>query len=366
MQTQAGTHNDVGEPVAGFDIDASSKSSAATEQEIPDQSAVMPPSESTSSSNASTKNVGNSLTTIAAQPLAVLVVDDSSALRSTMQLLLEQHGCSVCTAPGGEDALAQIQHRYNTQQAMFSVILCDVHMEPHMGGYAMTSTLRDWESSFPTGTKPPQPVVLMSGDASDVAIQEGYRVGANAYISKPAELDELLRVMRVAVLHAGGVSSSSFAATWQPSKAVKHPLESSVVLQSGSASHSSIAIAQPVGAELFASLRPVYGPDIESLIDDVIHDIQAALVELKSKSGRAKQPSAHKLKGLFGVLFLKDAFDECGMIEDSCRNELDGSESDIDLRIQNVCSLLEKSLSGEILPERKRFEIPRNKSFTNR
>ena len=288
---------------------------------------------------------------VAGQPLDVLVVDDSMALRSTMRMLLQQHGCTVSTAAEGKEAVDEIKGRYNRQQAMFSVVLCDVQMGASMGGYKMTSTLRTWESGLPIGAKPQQPVVLISGDASDEAVQEGYENGANAYIGKPVDLDELLRVLNDVVMHARSTASKLATAAEQSLE------EPGVGLQLDSASHCTTAAAVEFptlvpAVEFCDALRLMYGPSVEEFLSTLIQEIQECLAELKSNRSAE---DAHKLKGLFGALYLKDAFDECELIYQLSLSQLDGNQEKIELHIRNVFCLYDKCMAGEILPKKEGF-----------
>ena len=271
----------------------------------------------------------------------VLVVDDSISLRHTMKLLLEQSGCTVLTAASGDAALVQIQQRHNSQQAMFSVVLCDVQMAPHMGGYAMTSSLREWESALPTATK--QPVILMSGDASEAAAQKGYANGANAFLQKPVEFDELLRVISDVVIPASSIDSKPAMTAGQLLKEPQMVLQPSVIVPA---------------IEFCNALQLVYGPDVQNLLSSMIVEIREGLAGLQIKKAAE---DAHKLKGLFGALYLKDAFDKCALIHRLC--QLDGNNEQIELHTQNLVCLFDKSMTGEILPEKQRFFAPKRPEY---
>ena len=273
----------------------------------------------------------------------VLVVDDSMALRHTMKLLLEQSGCTVSTAAGGDAALVQIQQRHDNQQAMFSVVLCDVQMAPHMGGYAMTSTLREWESGRKQPTARNQPVILMSGDASEAAAQKGYANGANAFLQKPVEFDELLRVISDVVIPASSIDSKPAMTAGQLLKEPQMVLQPSVIVPA---------------IEFCNALQLVYGPDVQNLLSSMIVEIREGLAGLQIKKAAE---DAHKLKGLFGALYLKDAFDKCALIHRLC--QLDGNNEQIELHTQNLVCLFDKSMTGEILPEKQRFFAPKRPEY---
>lgn len=112
----------------------------------------------------------------------VLVVDDDEQIRLLLCLLLEEDGYNVHTATGGEEALDEMMKR------RFDAVLTDVEMPGTTG----LDVLEFCRVIFPR-----VPVILMS------AISEEYRKpalkrGAWAYVEKPFDGDELLRVLRAA------------------------------------------------------------------------------------------------------------------------------------------------------------------------
>ncbi len=109
----------------------------------------------------------------------VLIADDEPHIRRILQFLLENEGFEVQLAEDGAQAVDTIaKWRPN-------LILLDVMM-PHMDGFAVLEHIR---GKFETSSIP---VIMLTakGEVSDKV--RGLRGGANDYIIKPFDQDELL------------------------------------------------------------------------------------------------------------------------------------------------------------------------------
>ena len=112
----------------------------------------------------------------------ILVVDDSPDNVFLIQTILEEEGYTVSTAKDGPSALADIE------QSPPHVILLDVMM-PGMDGFEVTQRIRqNTKLSF-------IPILLITAyDQPSVA--QGLDMGADDFIRKPVEVDELLARVR--------------------------------------------------------------------------------------------------------------------------------------------------------------------------
>jgi pilus assembly protein CpaE len=115
----------------------------------------------------------------------VLVVDDDDMMRKMTSGILTRHGFDVLNAENGRDALAQVQ---STRP---DLILLDVMM-PEMDGYEACRRIR---ADPATGTIP---VLMLTSLASVEQKVKGFEAGADDYLAKPYEAEEL--VARVNVL----------------------------------------------------------------------------------------------------------------------------------------------------------------------
>lgn len=109
----------------------------------------------------------------------ILVIEDESGLRETIQEFLETEGFRVLCAINGT-------HGVNlAQEYQPDLILCDVHM-PGMDGYDVLTTL----SHNPTTANIPFIFLTAKGKKADW--RQGMELGADDYLTKPFTADELL------------------------------------------------------------------------------------------------------------------------------------------------------------------------------
>jgi DNA-binding response OmpR family regulator len=108
-----------------------------------------------------------------------LVVDDDPAIREILVTNLEAEGMDVATADNGDDA-ARL-----ARELMPDLVVLDVMM-PGRDGYAVLADLK----SDPTTAE--IPIVLLTAKASDDDVWEGWKAGADYYITKPFTIEELM------------------------------------------------------------------------------------------------------------------------------------------------------------------------------
>ncbi|MBF1999197.1 MAG: response regulator [Synechococcales cyanobacterium C42_A2020_086] len=108
----------------------------------------------------------------------ILVVDDIADNSFLLQTLLEAEGYQVEIADSGAAALAKVEANPP------DLILLDVMM-PGMNGYEVTRRIRE------NPRLPFIPIVLVTGHMQATA-SEGFEVGADGFIRKPIDFDELL------------------------------------------------------------------------------------------------------------------------------------------------------------------------------
>lgn len=108
-----------------------------------------------------------------------LVVDDDPAIREILVTNLEAEGMDVATAANGDDA-ARLARELTPD-----LVVLDVMM-PGRDGYAVLADLK----SDPTTAE--IPIVLLTAKASEDDVWEGWKSGADYYITKPFTIDELM------------------------------------------------------------------------------------------------------------------------------------------------------------------------------
>ncbi len=116
--------------------------------------------------------------------LHALIVDDSAAVRAFVRASLEDHGFArVQEAETGFDALRLLAS--NT----FDVVIVDVNM-PDINGLELLAFMK--KSPRQQGTRK----ILISTRVDGPDAQRGDELGADAFLSKPFEVDELRDLIR--------------------------------------------------------------------------------------------------------------------------------------------------------------------------
>ncbi|MEV0995209.1 response regulator transcription factor [Nonomuraea sp. NPDC050202] len=127
------------------------------------------------------------------EPARLLVVDDEPALREALQSSLEFEGYKVVTANDGQQALDALAAE------PYDAVLLDVMM-PRLDGLTACRRLRGSGNHVPV-------LMLTARDAVGDRVS-GLDAGADDYLVKPFELDELLARVR-ALLRRGALSTGT-------------------------------------------------------------------------------------------------------------------------------------------------------------
>lgn len=110
----------------------------------------------------------------------ILVVDDEPQIRSLLAMALRREGYRVTVREDGIAALPDIE------RGDVSVLLTDLKM-PRMGGLDLIRAAK--------GLKPDLASILITAFASTETAVEALRFGADDYLAKPFQLDDLRRVV---------------------------------------------------------------------------------------------------------------------------------------------------------------------------
>jgi DNA-binding NtrC family response regulator len=110
--------------------------------------------------------------------MKILVVDDEAPIRDMVKKsLFQMGGFDVEVAKNGLEAIEKIE------KDVFDLVLTDLKM-PGMDGLELLKTIK--------GTRPEVMVILMTAYGSIETAVEAMKMGANDYITKPIDLNELL------------------------------------------------------------------------------------------------------------------------------------------------------------------------------
>ena len=111
----------------------------------------------------------------------ILIVDDEQSYRQLLSLVFEEQGNTIRTAMNGRQALDLL----SAEPA--DVIISDVKM-PDMDGIEMLRSVRE--------TLPDLGVILMTAFASVETAREAFKLGADDFIQKPFDVEELKLIVK--------------------------------------------------------------------------------------------------------------------------------------------------------------------------
>lgn len=107
----------------------------------------------------------------------ILLVEDEENLHDALKLNLELEGYEITSAFDGNEALKAVKDEY------FDLIILDV-MLPHVDGITVTETIRIQNNEVP--------ILILSAKNSSADRVLGLKKGADDYMVKPFNLEELL------------------------------------------------------------------------------------------------------------------------------------------------------------------------------
>lgn len=118
----------------------------------------------------------------------ILLVEDNELNREIAEVILEEAGFIVDTAPDGTDAVAIMEQ---AEEYYYDAILMDVQM-PVMNGYEATRTIR----LLPRKDVKDLPIIAMTANAFEDDKETAFKCGMNAHIAKPLDMDVFISVLK--------------------------------------------------------------------------------------------------------------------------------------------------------------------------
>jgi DNA-binding response OmpR family regulator len=132
-------------------------------------------------------------------PLAtILIVDDQPEILENIELILSIEGYRVLAAADGPEALDLLQGH------AVDLILADIAM-PRMNGYQLFERVRENPQWIPI------PFLFLSARAMDSDIRYGKELGADDYLTKPIQPEDLLAAVQGRLRRARELASLSQA-----------------------------------------------------------------------------------------------------------------------------------------------------------
>lgn len=108
---------------------------------------------------------------------SILIVDDDESVRRTLALILEEKGYIVDTAESGEEAIRKSMENF------YNLALIDIRL-PDMDGTRLLTEMKE--------TVPKMIKIIMTGYPTLENAIEAVNRGADGYILKPINIDDLL------------------------------------------------------------------------------------------------------------------------------------------------------------------------------
>ncbi|MHC2998284.1 response regulator, partial [Microbacterium sp. HJ5] len=112
--------------------------------------------------------------------MKVLVADDDPQLVRALRITLAAHGYDVVAAPDGAAAIAL------AAKERPDIVMVDLGM-PRLDGVQVIEALRGWSSA---------PIIVVSGRTGSADKVEALDAGADDFVTKPFQIDELLARLR--------------------------------------------------------------------------------------------------------------------------------------------------------------------------
>ena len=118
----------------------------------------------------------------------ILVIEDENLMNRTIEFQLKKDGYEVDTALDGKTGVAKIEANY------YDLIILDI-MLPYLNGLEILAKIKQ------NPERKDIPVIIISATGLEDTVLEGFKLGANDFITKPFILPEFsIRVRRLLML----------------------------------------------------------------------------------------------------------------------------------------------------------------------
>lgn len=112
----------------------------------------------------------------------ILLIEDNFLLLENISEILELENYEVISAENGSKAISILENNIP------DIVICDVLM-PGINGYEVLKKIRSNPITADT------PFIFFTAKSEKVDIDEGLEMGADAFLIKPFEVDDLLRLI---------------------------------------------------------------------------------------------------------------------------------------------------------------------------
>ena len=119
--------------------------------------------------------------------MKALVVDDEKLIVKGLKFSLEQEGYEVDCAYDGQEAVDK------AKETEYDIVLLDL-MLPILTGYEVCQQIREFSD---------MPIIMLTAKGDDMDKILGLEYGADDYITKPFNIDEVAARVKIQLRHAG-------------------------------------------------------------------------------------------------------------------------------------------------------------------
>jgi len=120
--------------------------------------------------------------------IRLLLVDDEVGFVEVLSKRITRRGMTVTAASSGSEAIQALR------RSDFDVAVLDLKMEDMDG----IEVLKIFKKMAPV-----MPVIMLTGHGSENSAREGIKFGAFDYLTKPYELEDLIRKIKEAIRQGG-------------------------------------------------------------------------------------------------------------------------------------------------------------------
>ena len=143
--------------------------------------------------------------------IRILCIEDNPEMRLGVRLALEGAGYEIEEAEDGKEGLSR------TLEMLPDLIICDIKM-PGMDGFQMLEELRKHKSIAHI------PFIFMTGEDPRIHLRKGMNLGANDFILKPFEMDDLIKAVQIRLQEAERTKKESQQAMRELSESITRAL----------------------------------------------------------------------------------------------------------------------------------------------
>ncbi len=152
----------------------------------------------------------------------ILLVEDDHSLGYILKEYLQMHNFTVEWTKDGEEGLKAFQ------PGKFDICLLDVMM-PKMDGFALADKLKELDATIP--------LIFLTAKSMKIDKMKGFKAGADDYIVKPVDEEELIMRIQAVLRRSGKGRSGTAMESYQIGSSYTYHIKNRQLLLDGNALH---------------------------------------------------------------------------------------------------------------------------------